>query len=258
MLRYFYSLDDATRTGPVTLETLKALAVAGTLMPEHFVFVEGAADWVEARCVEGLFASEPAPAPTTAPASAATGTPRKARSKPPPVRMSEYAAKPRARALPIARGLYGPPEPSPLRYRAAAAVADLALLALALSLTVPAARSIARALWSITAPGSAPGGSLSPAGLATILTLIVIPWLYHAAFESSPWLATPGKRILDMRVVDARGERPSFTRATIRHFAKALSIASIGLGILWAWLDPSLRTWHDLASGTRILRTPQV
>jgi len=33
-----------------------------------------------------------------------------------------------------------------------------------------------------------------------------------------------------------------------------LSLLAAGLGFWWAWIDPDRLTWHDRASGTRLLR----
>lgn len=248
MLRYFYSVDDRTRIGPVTLETLRAKAVAGELLPEHFVFVEGAAAWTEARLVEGLFPSGPsgdgaAPKANRAPRPSRPSTLR-------PIRTSEYASLPRARAMRIARGLYGPPEPCPLRYRAAATIADAAIGGLLLAIAIPSARWIAHHLDA--------GASAGTDWLVAMLAVTIVPWLYHAGMESSPLGGTLGKIALTIRVVDLRGGRLTFRRATVRHFAKVVSVLPLGAGLACAWLDPRLRTWHDRLTRTAVERTPPV
>ena len=53
------------------------------------------------------------------------------------------------------------------------------------------------------------------------LPLLVILWIgYGAAFESSAAQATPGKRLMGIRVYDARGERPDFFQAARRNLVK--------------------------------------
>ena len=47
---------------------------------------------------------------------------------------------------------------------------------------------------------------------------LVFNWLYFACFESSSWQATPGKRLLGLRVADLTGARIGFGRATGRFF----------------------------------------
>ena len=48
------------------------------------------------------------------------------------------------------------------------------------------------------------------------LLLLAAYWLYCALLESSPWQATVGKRILGLKVTNARGERIGFARAAVR------------------------------------------
>ena len=259
MRRYHYSLDDRTKVGPVTIETLRALGVSGRLQPSHFVFVEGASEWVEAGQIEGVF-PEPTP-PVQVSGRSGRGaapsvpTPHVPRPRPPalkPLLVGDYAATPpRAGAMPIAGGLYGPPEACPRRYRAAACVADGAIVVALLACLVPVARALSRSI---------SGGSASPEtlGVVTLLSVLVTHWLYNAGMDCAPWRGTPAKAALTMRVVDTRGERITFRRATIRHFAKAISLLPLGAGIAWAWADPNLRTWHDRLSGTVVQRTPPV
>lgn len=247
--RYFYSLDDRTRVGPVTLETLRSLVVSGVLEPGHLVFVEGASSWAEARDVPGLLAPRE-PGESVKPRKATT---RAIGLR--PIRTSEYASTPRARGMAIARGFYGPPEACPLRYRALAAMTDLAVAGLLLAVTIPAARWAAAVIGGSGAPME---GALGGAAIATWMAVVVTPWLYHAGFECSGWRGSPGKRALAMQVVDSRGGRLSFRRATVRHFAKMVSLATLGIGIAAAWWDPRLRTWHDRIAGARVERTPPV
>src|ERR1035441_8650583 len=52
---------------------------------------------------------------------------------------------------------------------------------------------------------------------------VLIWWVYTAAFLSSTWQATPGKRICGLKVVDYNGGRIAFGQATGRYFASILS-----------------------------------
>lgn len=246
MARYFYSLDDRTRIGPVTIETLRALLVSGTLKPEHFVFIEGASAWVEAREVPGLLA--PAPSDDTTKNSPA---PRRAPSGLRRINTSEYASVPPLRGMAVARGLYGPPEPCPMRYRVAAACTDAAVLALLLAIVLPIAHAIAHRLG---ADPHTPSLSITINALGVVVT----SWLYHAGLEASPWQGTLGKRALTIRVVDRAHRRLTLRRATARYFAKSLSVLPLGLGLAAAWLDPKFRALHDRLAGTLVERTPPV
>jgi uncharacterized RDD family membrane protein YckC len=85
--------------------------------------------------------------------------------------------------------------------------------------------------------------------------LVVIPlvWLYHPVMESSRWQATLGKRLCGLAVVSTGGRRISFVRALVRHFAKYLSGALIGIGFLMIALTREKRGLHDMIAGTLVI-----
>ena len=89
-------------------------------------------------------------------------------------------------------------------------------------------------------------------GAAAIVGLIW--WFYYAGFESSRWQATPGKRVIGIRVTDAAGARASFARATGRYFAKILSALICGIGYLLAAFTARKQALHDLIAGTLVVR----
>jgi hypothetical protein len=59
MSRWYYTLDNRQRLGPVTSEELRELALSGTIRPECMVTLAGVGRWVAAAKVKGLF-PEPA------------------------------------------------------------------------------------------------------------------------------------------------------------------------------------------------------
>ena len=97
-----------------------------------------------------------------------------------------------------------------------------------------------------------------------ITTIVVVPTLltallalaWFAGFEASPRQATPGKRALGLRVVDARGGRIGLARAALRHLAGTLSWLSLNLGHLLAAVPPRRQALHDRLAGTRVLQDP--
>lgn len=65
---------------------------------------------------------------------------------------------------------------------------------------------------------------------------------------------TPGKLLLELRVVDARtGERPSWGRAILRYVGYFLSALPLGLGFFWALIDRRNQTFHDKLAHTRVI-----
>ena len=82
---------------------------------------------------------------------------------------------------------------------------------------------------------------------------IVISWLYCASQDSSVVQATPGKKLMGLKVTDLEGNRISFGRATGRHFAKFLS-SFFMIGYLVQPFNPRKQTWHDSLAGTLVVK----
>ncbi len=65
---------------------------------------------------------------------------------------------------------------------------------------------------------------------------------------------TPGKLLLDLRVVNARtGELPGYVRAFIRYIGYFVSALPLGLGFLWIVFDRQRQGLHDKLAGTRVV-----
>ncbi|MGZ8218134.1 RDD family protein [Methylomagnum sp.] len=113
------------------------------------------------------------------------------------------------------------------------------------------------------------------AGVLFAATLVILPlrggeafrahdpifsvYLLGVAFLFLGWFWTHGGQTLGMRAWRIRlqssdGGPASWRQATVRYLFALISGACLGLGFLWIALDPHKRGWHDLASGTRIVR----
>jgi uncharacterized RDD family membrane protein YckC len=90
-----------------------------------------------------------------------------------------------------------------------------------------------------------------------LLTPVLITWLYFAVLESSSWQATVGKKAFGLYVTDLTGQRLSFARATLRTFAKYLSILTAGIGYILCGFTQRKQALHDMAAGSLVLRRPQ-
>ena len=78
------------------------------------------------------------------------------------------------------------------------------------------------------------------------MLFILICWLC--------WSATPGKMVLDMRLVDLKtGGRPSFLQYLIRYFAYFVALLPFGLGILWVAVDKNKQGLHDKLAKTLVV-----
>ena len=69
-------------------------------------------------------------------------------------------------------------------------------------------------------------------------------WLYFAGSEASGWQATPGKRLVELRVVDVVGQGLSFGEASRRFFAKALALLLFGVGLAMILFDDEHQGMH--------------
>jgi uncharacterized RDD family membrane protein YckC len=78
--------------------------------------------------------------------------------------------------------------------------------------------------------------------------------VYAAGFESSRWQATPGKRVLGIKVTDLAGCRIDPVRALLRHVAQLLSAACLLVGYVMAAFTRRRQCLHDLIAGTLVVR----
>lgn len=85
-------------------------------------------------------------------------------------------------------------------------------------------------------------------------------WWVAGAYAVRSWRRggqTLGMRPWRLKVVATDGG-PAAPNALWKRYAVAtLSLLAAGLGFWWAWFDGERLTWHDRASGTRMLRTPK-
>jgi uncharacterized RDD family membrane protein YckC len=153
--------------------------------------------------------------------------------------------------------------------RCAAAILDLVLLAIPMAVFVSflsVAMGISTAFLELH-PGEPPKQILmrfGPTFLSiSICFFVVMAWVYFAGFESSRWRATPGKRLLELYVADARGNPVGFWRASAR-FAGGRLLAHVpAVGSYYFVVDcvcvgvmPDKRAIHDRLSGCWVLKEP--
>lgn len=66
---------------------------------------------------------------------------------------------------------------------------------------------------------------------------------------------TPGRKLLEIKVVNAKGEDVGFWRGAFREtLAKFVSAIFLYLGFLWIGWDRRKRGWHDHLAGTFVVR----
>lgn len=227
---WFYAVAGQTY-GPFTEGELIGLARGGRFGRNDFVYAEHIGRWVPAGDMEGLF--EP-PRPM--------GPRQPGRPETPPF------------AGPYGVAGYG---------YAGFWIRFLAVLIDGLILAVPTC-CVGWPAMILLSPFAAlahgPRGSAPAAEVAAVvgmgfasLFLAAVAWLYFAAFESSSWQATPGKRAVGIVVTDTQGRRISFARATGRYFASWLSHILLNIGYIIGAFTPRKQTLHDYIANTVVV-----
>lgn len=126
----------------------------------------------------------------------------------------------------------------------------------------------ALALWMLAAAaftfgfhvaGHPAGENIAPFS-ALQLALWLLCWLLTGAYAVLSWRhggQTLGMRPWRLRVAGADGGDAPWRALLKRYAVGTLSLLLAGAGFWWAWIDRERLTWHDRASGTRLLRAPK-
>jgi uncharacterized RDD family membrane protein YckC len=92
-------------------------------------------------------------------------------------------------------------------------------------------------------PGSGLFFALSVPGLVALFVCLVL-------FDGGMKGATPGKRMVGIRVTDAK-----IGRAAVRRVGYIVGGLMLYLGWLWILVDGRRQAWHDKLAGTIVVRT---
>ena len=82
-------------------------------------------------------------------------------------------------------------------------------------------------------------------------------WIVTGLYATISWQRggqTLGMRPWRLRVVPRDGGALTRTAAWRRYTVATLSLLAGGAGFWWAWIDRDRLTWHDRASGSRVVR----
>lgn len=110
-----------------------------------------------------------------------------------------------------------------------------------------------------TLAGHPPRQNIAPFS-ALQIELWLMCWVLTGAYATISWRRggqTLGMRPWRLRVTARDGGRPGWRALWARYAVATLSLLCAGLGFWWAWIDRDRLTWHDRASGTRLLREPK-
>ena len=102
--------------------------------------------------------------------------------------------------------------------------------------------------------GIAIGGNI--AGGVMLLAWFLMDWLYPVFFEAGKRGATPGKRVLGLRVVQATGSPITFGQAVVRNFLRfidGMPFFTYAFGITSCLATKRFQRLGDLAAGTVVI-----
>jgi uncharacterized RDD family membrane protein YckC len=85
-------------------------------------------------------------------------------------------------------------------------------------------------------------------GYLLAVWFLYLAWCWHKGGM------TVGMRAWRVKIENRNGHRPGWGMSALRFLVSLVSAALAGLGFLWALLDADKRTWHDILSGTRLVR----
>ncbi len=106
----------------------------------------------------------------------------------------------------------------------------------------------------ISFAGFAVGGMV--AGGLIMIAWFLLDWIYPVLFESSKRGATPGKRAVGLRVVQATGSPITFGQAVIRNFLRfidGMPLFTYAFGITSCLASKRFQRLGDLAAGTVVI-----
>lgn len=96
--------------------------------------------------------------------------------------------------------------------------------------------------------------------IAIAITLnFVLTWGWHIYFETQMQGRTPGKRMLRLRVIDARGLPVSLYQSLVRNITRVLDFAPLfyGVGAIASMISPARRRLGDVIADTLVIRDAQ-
>lgn len=76
---------------------------------------------------------------------------------------------------------------------------------------------------------------------------------YYSYFWTQREGQTPGKRIMNIRVIKADGTPMTVSDALLRVFGYYVGRLTLGLGYIWAAFDANHQAWHDKMANTYVV-----
>ena len=82
-------------------------------------------------------------------------------------------------------------------------------------------------------------------------------WFVYSTCFLTVWGATPGKRLLGIRIVRSDGGVLDWKVSLIRSLFSVVSGNFVMLGYIWGFFSKDRRTWHDRIAATRAIRAKE-
>ena len=245
----WYFVQEGQRIGPVEREILDERIREAAVHADTLVWRAGLADWRRAGDVAELEVPPSLPAmPPPLPGASATNPANAARTDQFRTLNEENAA---------AGGLAASAAPQTVRpafggfaARFAAKMIDLLLL---LGIGLLLAEAVAALFYDGTIPLPPDWrGFLRAQGLMSLVNAGVAIWF--SVYFIRRFEATPGKRMLGLRVVRADGSPVGAGKIILRYFGEQLSGILFLSGYVMAAFDDEKRTLHDYLCDTRVVK----
>ena len=91
--------------------------------------------------------------------------------------------------------------------------------------------------------------------VGALLVAAFTSFVFEVVWIGSHLQATPGKRVLRLKVTDRWGKPVGFTHAFGRYLSKGLSGAAFGIGFLIQPFTTKRQALHDLLAGTLVVKS---
>lgn len=240
----WFFVKDGQRNGPVRREELDARIAEGVVDGGTLVWRPGMAAWEQACAVGELglpppLPPPPLPPPAMAPAPAEAPEDVVVAARPEPASVAE---------APRFRASY-----AGFRVRLAAKLIDGVIL---YGLGVMVAQAVVAFAFDGVMPTLSDPPSVLRFAAYVLPARLCVGLVYHVYFLAKHE-ATPGKRVLGLRVVRPDGGRLGAGRMVGRFFSELLSRATFLAGYVMAAFDEEKRTLHDYLCDTRVVRGPR-
>ena len=84
---------------------------------------------------------------------------------------------------------------------------------------------------------------------------LLVVWFAYLSWCWHKGGMTLGMRAWRVRIESESGNLPGWGQCLMRFVASFVSVSVAGLGFAWSLFDRERRTWHDLASRTRLVHS---